>query len=90
MPIKIAVYIQPNAKCEQICGEHDGMLKIKVSAPAQDNKANMAVIKLLSKLTAVPKSKISICSGSLSRRKIVEFDMNSLDTLSSDFGRYIV
>lgn len=62
----------PNAKHEGIVGKYNGMIKIAVRAPAVDNKANEALIKLLSKHYSVSKSSIHIIKGNISRDKTIE------------------
>jgi uncharacterized protein (TIGR00251 family) len=66
------IHLVPNAKREGIAGEFDGRVKIAVTAPAVDGRANEALIKFLSKEYGVPKSKISITAGLTGRNKIVK------------------
>ncbi len=49
----------------------DTALKIKVSAPPENGAANEAIIQLLSKALAIPKSRIQIVKGETSRQKMV-------------------
>lgn len=44
-------------------------LSIRVTAPAQDGKANKALIKLLAKCAGVPASRITLTAGAKARRK---------------------
>jgi len=53
-------------------GLHGGALKVKIAAPAVDNKANAELIEFLSKTLEVSKSAIAIRRGGTSRRKVVE------------------
>ena len=53
-------------------GLHGGALKVKIAAPAVDNKANTELIEFLSKTLEVSKSAIAIRRGGTSRRKVVE------------------
>jgi len=48
------------------------ILKIHTTAPAADNKANAAVIKMLAEFYSVRKSQIMIKKGERSREKIIE------------------
>ena len=54
---------KPNAKQNQIQHLADGTLQVKVKAPAQDGKANEAIVRFLSEILKIPKSKISVVSG---------------------------
>ncbi|MDR3257861.1 MAG: DUF167 domain-containing protein [Mycoplasmataceae bacterium] len=70
----IKVHLVPNAKHEGVVGEYNGMVKIAVRAPAVDNKANEALIELLSKHYQVSKNKIHITKGNMSRNKTIEIN----------------
>ena len=61
--------VQPKASANKILGEHDGALKISVTASLEKGKANAAVLALLSKELGVPKSSIEIVRGETSRLK---------------------
>lgn len=50
----------------------DGTLKVHLKAPPVDGKANEELIKFLSKEWKIPKSKILILKGLMSKNKIVE------------------
>ncbi|RKF15943.1 YggU family protein [Alginatibacterium sediminis] len=67
--LALRVYLQPKASRDQILGLHDGALKIAITAPPVDGKANAHLIKYLSKQLSIAKSKISISSGELNRHK---------------------
>lgn len=75
--MKINVRITPNAKKSEVLGEEHDLfggktLKVKVSAPPIEGKANKELINILSEHFEVSKSKISIVSGDKSRNKIIE------------------
>ena len=67
--ILLTVHLQPGAKSDAIFGLHGGALKIRIAAPAVDNKANTALVAFLSKWVGVPERHISILSGLRARRK---------------------
>ena len=69
--MKISVKVKPNSKIEKV-EEAEGILLIYVKEPPQEDRANQAVINLLSEYFKVPKSRISILKGKKSRQKIVE------------------
>lgn len=69
--IVIELRVQPKSSADRIIGEHDGALKVGITAAPEGGKANDAVVKLLSKLLDVPKSNIEIISGHSSRNKRV-------------------
>jgi len=70
--IALTVRVQPNARRNEIVGQHGDSLKVRVAAPAVDNKANWALVEFLSEVLGAPKSAISIRRGANGRRKVVE------------------
>jgi uncharacterized protein (TIGR00251 family) len=70
--LTLTLHIQPNAKQSSIAGPHGDALKIRIAAPAVDNRANAALVEFLSEELGVPRSSITIRRGATSRRKIVE------------------
>ena len=70
--VTISVRLQPRASKDQIAGTIDGALKIRLTAPAVENRANEALIEFLSTLLKTPKSAVRIQSGEHGRNKRVE------------------
>ncbi len=67
----LRVYVQPKASRTGFRrGVHENMLKLSITAPPIDGKANKAVIAFLAKFFGVSKKDITIVSGVKSRRKI--------------------
>ncbi len=62
-------HLQPKAATDDIVGIHGDRLKIRITAPPVDGKANEHIIKWFSKLFKVPKSHIEILQGDLARQK---------------------
>jgi len=71
---KIAVRVQPGAKRNESLGWKDDILRLKISAPAKENKANEAVIVFLAELLHLPKSSVSIKNGLAARNKVIAID----------------
>ena len=70
--VSFAVRVQPRARRDEIAGVMEGAMKIRLSAPAIENRANDALIELLSRVLKMPKSAVRIRSGEQSRTKRVE------------------
>jgi uncharacterized protein (TIGR00251 family) len=70
--LSITLHIQPGAKKSEIVGLHGDALKVRIAAPAVDNKANAALIEFLRETLGVPRSAVTIRHGATGRRKIVE------------------
>jgi hypothetical protein len=72
--VTLAVRAQPGAKRTAITGIYgDGgnaQLKIAVQAPPIEGRANAALIAFLSEMFGLPKNKIEIVSGELTRSKV--------------------
>ncbi len=71
---RIKIRALPNAPKSECAGEYMDCVKIRLSAPALDGKANAELVKFLSKKLGLPKSAIRIKSGERSREKIVELE----------------
>lgn len=66
-----AVKVHPRAKRDAITGEIADALKLALTAPAVEGRANEACIEFLAKLLKVPRSSISIAAGQNSRNKVI-------------------
>ena len=66
-----AVKVHPHAKKNSITGELGDALKLSLTAPAADGRANQACIEFLANLLKVPRSSVTIASGQTSRRKVI-------------------
>ena len=69
--IALSVYVQPRASRTRVAGMHGKAIKICVTAPPVENKANEAVVLFFADLFGVPKSTVSIKSGRHGRSKKV-------------------
>ena len=67
----LKLYIQPKASRDQIVGPHGDELKVAITAPPVDGKANAHLSKYLAKQFKVPKGSIVIEKGELGRHKQV-------------------
>ena len=65
------VHVQPGAKRPGVLGVHGGALKVGVSSPAQEGRANKALCELLGKALGVRRSAVTIVTGERRRRKVV-------------------
>ncbi|GGZ51705.1 DUF167 family protein YggU [Paraglaciecola chathamensis] len=69
--LQLRIYIQPKASRDEIVGMHGDALKIAITAPPVDGKANAHLCKYLAKQCGVAKSKVAITKGQLNRHKTV-------------------
>jgi uncharacterized protein len=70
--VSFPVRIQPRARRDEIAGVVAGAMKIRLSAPAVENRANEALAAFLAALLKTSKSAVRIRSGERSRTKRVE------------------
>jgi uncharacterized protein len=68
----LAIRVTPGAKRNEIDGFlDDGTIRIRLTAPPVEGKANSALIEFLSKVLGVRRSDIEIIAGETSRNKLV-------------------
>ena len=70
--VSFAVRVQPRASKDEIVGVMGGALKIRLQAPAVENRANEALVEFLVQFLKTPRSAVRILSGDRSRTKRME------------------
>ncbi len=70
----ISVRVQPRASRNRVLGYRDGWLRVSVTAPPHDGKANAALLELLAGTLGVTKARLRIVRGHASRDKAVAVD----------------
>ncbi len=66
------VRVQPRASKDEIAGVMNGALKVRLRAPALEDRANESLCEYLAELLKTPKAAVRILSGHHSRSKRVE------------------
>ncbi len=66
-----AVKVHPRARKNAITGTMGDVVKLALTAPPVDGKANQAVIEFFADLFDIPRSSVTIASGETSRNKVV-------------------
>jgi uncharacterized protein (TIGR00251 family) len=69
--ISFAVKVHPRAKKNAITGEVGDALKLGLTAPPVEGRANQACIEFLANLLKVSRSSVTIASGENSHRKVI-------------------
>lgn len=64
-------HLQPKASRDEFAGQHGERLKIRLTAPPVEGKANAHLLAFLGKAFGVPKSTVRLESGELNRQKRV-------------------
>jgi len=65
----LKLLVQPRSSKNEIAGLHDDALKLRLTTPPVEGRANKAVISFLAKQLRLPKSAVTIQSGQQSREK---------------------
>ena len=69
--MKITIQVRANSKIEKVEKTGEQNYKFWVKAPTKENKANLAVIKLLASHFGVAKSNIEIIAGLKAKKKTI-------------------
>lgn len=68
------IRVQPRSSQNAITGVVGARLKIRLTAPPVEGKANQALLKFLAKSCAVPRSRVTLLAGETGRDKRVRVD----------------
>ena len=79
--ITLKVYLQPKSSKNEIIGPYRDGIKVKVTAPPVEGKANEALIRFLSKELGVSPFSIEILKGNHSREKTLRISNSNALTL---------
>jgi uncharacterized protein (TIGR00251 family) len=79
--VSFTVRVQPRARKNAVVGELGDALKISLTAPPVEGRANEACIEFFANLLKVPRSSVSIASGESGRRKVIRVAGLSTDEL---------
>lgn len=77
--VVLHVHAQPGARRTEIAGLHGGALKIRVAAPALEDRANEALVAFLAGCFAVPRREVRLVGGARSREKRFEIRGEGLE-----------
>jgi uncharacterized protein (TIGR00251 family) len=84
--VSFAVKVSPRAKTTAITGEVGHALKLSITAPPVEGKANHACIDFFAKLLRVPRSSVTIASGRSSRNKVIRVSGISAEKMRERLG----
>jgi uncharacterized protein (TIGR00251 family) len=77
--VYLTIKVIPNASKTEIVGWENDVLKVRINASPEKDKANEALISFLSDFFSLPKYKLFITKGQHSRIKTVYFSVPKLD-----------
>ncbi len=70
----VKVRLQPRASRDEIVGERDGALLVRLTAPPVEGRANEALCRLLARHLGVAPTRVSLLRGAKSRDKVVQVE----------------
>jgi len=70
----LELHVQPGAKQDEIVGLHGDRVKIKISAPPVDGKANRHLLEFLATTFGVAKAQVTLLRGQSGRLKTVRIE----------------
>ena len=77
-PVYISVHVTPKSGRDEVVGFEEGpqgeVLKVRITAPPADGKANKAVCKLIASELRIPKTAVDVASGASSRYKRIAIE----------------
>jgi uncharacterized protein len=85
--VVFVVRVTPRASRDAIEGEHQGALKVRLTAPPVEDRANEALCRLLAERLNVPRSAVRIVTGGKSRTKRISIAGVSRAQILSLLGR---
>lgn len=65
----LTIRVQPRASRDEIVGPHDDTLKVRITAPPVDGKANEHLVRFLAKSFGVASTRVELISGESGRNK---------------------
>ena len=86
---KLNIRVHPGSSNNMITGYTNGVLNVRITTRPEKGKANEALVKYLSDLLGIAKSRISISKGNTSRNKVVSIQgLSTPDAISHLTGSY--
>jgi len=88
--VSFAVKVHPRARKNAITGKIGNALKLSLTSPPVEGRANEACIEFFAKLLKVPRSSVTIASGHTSRQKVVRVSGLSAEEVRKRIGNAAV
>jgi uncharacterized protein len=79
--VRFAVRLTPRAAVDRVDGVIDGVLRVRVGAPAVEGAANNALIKLIAEELGVARNDMRPVAGAASRQKLVVIDAGDTEAI---------
>jgi uncharacterized protein (TIGR00251 family) len=83
----LRVRVSPRASRDELAGERDGALVVRLTAPPVEGQANAALVRFLARQLGVPASTMSITRGAKGRDKVLLVAGARADDLRASLGK---
>lgn len=80
--VVVHIHVQPRASRTSFAGLHGGAIKLRITAPPVDGKANALIAEVLAQTLRVPKAAVSLVGGQQSRHK--RFRVEGVDVATAE------
>lgn len=70
----VAVHVLPRASKEEVAGLTGDAVRVRLTAPPLENRANDALVRFLAAALGVPRARIGIVAGGRGRKKVVRVE----------------
>lgn len=77
--VRLDVWVVPGARRTVVEGSRDGYLRVRLSAPAREGRANDELLRYLAERTGAGRAGVELVAGRRSRRKVVRVKGITLD-----------
>lgn len=84
--VLLAVHVTPRTSKDEVCGWKGTELAVRVTAPPDAGRANLAVCEVVARALGVPKTSVRVSRGGTSRHKVLEIGDVELARIESVFG----
>ena len=71
---RLSIRLTPRASRDAIAGFEGETLRVRVTAPPVEGRANRALVRLLAKRLGLPRGAVRVVAGQASRNKVVAVD----------------
>jgi uncharacterized protein (TIGR00251 family) len=78
---RFAVHVLPRASREEVAGTVGDAVRIRLTAPPLENRANEALVRFLAKALGVSRSRVEVTAGMRGRKKVVRVSGMSKDDI---------
>lgn len=74
MAVRLEIKVTPQSGKQQFVADKSGIIKCFLKSAPEGGKANIELIKLLSKMISVPQEQIMILQGATARKKLIKIE----------------